>query len=623
MRGMSESDDWAAQVVQDLMTQGLSEYSEMTVIDRANEALIIEEQKKSEKNAYSDKDYLELGRITQAQYLLVGSITNAGGIYRLSLSVNDGTTNEIKASFNQSVSLEDIQNGNATNAALLKLLTSLGFTLSESEKAELSKKAVDSNQNASTVNLAKGMAAEARANTVEAMVYYAQSGEKEASIRYDKISTAISTGNIRDDVKNDIEARNSWLKVYADLQKLANTQAVSLNYDTNHGETETDYKTETVSIPFKYSYTISSDFLKIFKKIEKGLNKTGKREKWTIRDEVTGATSDFKIEIPIYQITFALKNSDGVALGKVTETLSNFELSQMLKDKSYVRSIEKEIVFEGVPYQKITDSLSLSVDEVIVYKRLHDWSSNLYDSKSDTLLAKNPPIRVNYDEKAAKMASLKGALDVDKAAEAIRGLTASSKIVLVGKMTREKAIEISKAVTECKAKIFLDLSALEYEEGSSNMDFSFGLLSTCNSLESITIRGDEPWTRFPYFYDCPALKEIVLKDIDDYVFSDGAIYRKDYYGNLTELHLVLPKTIESFVVADGVEEIGFDAFAYCKNLKSVTLPLSLKKIGSSAFEGCESLSEVKYAGTKKDWKKVNIDKEDNEFLINAAKKCIK
>ena len=75
-KGLTEADDWAAQVVQDLMTQGLCEYTEMTVIDRANESLVIEEQKRSERGEYSDSDYLEMGKITQAQYLLVGSIVH-------------------------------------------------------------------------------------------------------------------------------------------------------------------------------------------------------------------------------------------------------------------------------------------------------------------------------------------------------------------------------------------------------------------------------------------------------------------------------------------------------------------------------------------------------------------
>jgi len=88
--GLSDADSWAAQVIQDLMTTGFSTYTDMTVIDRSNEALVIEEQKRSEKGTYSDSDYLEMGKITQAQYLLVGKLTNAGGVYRLALNINKG-----------------------------------------------------------------------------------------------------------------------------------------------------------------------------------------------------------------------------------------------------------------------------------------------------------------------------------------------------------------------------------------------------------------------------------------------------------------------------------------------------------------------------------------------------
>ena len=194
-RGLTASDEWATQVIQDLMTTGFSTYTAMTVIDRSNEALVIEEQKRSERGTYSDADYLEMGKITQAQYLLVGSITNAGGVYRLALSVNDGVTNEIKASFNESVTLNDIQNGNATNMALLKLIPALGFELTSAELNILNQKATTAKsadqRTVSTVNLAKGMSAEANKNTVEALAYYASSMTKEAAIRYDQISVAV------------------------------------------------------------------------------------------------------------------------------------------------------------------------------------------------------------------------------------------------------------------------------------------------------------------------------------------------------------------------------------------------------------------------------------------------
>lgn len=49
------------------------------------------------------------------------------------------------------------------------------------------------------------------------------------------------------------------------------------------------------------------------------------------------------------------------------------------------------------------------------------------------------------------------------------------------------------------------------------------------------------------------------------------------------------------------------------NLEEVVIPLSAEKIPYSAFSGCASLSDVYYAGSVKDWKKVSVE-GSNETL---------
>lgn len=62
--------------------------------------------------------------------------------------------------------------------------------------------------------------------------------------------------------------------------------------------------------------------------------------------------------------------------------------------------------------------------------------------------------------------------------------------------------------------------------------------------------------------------------------------------------------LASVTILDGVTFIGDSAFADCKILESVEIPTSVKKISESAFYSCDNLKEVKYAGTKAQWKKV-------------------
>ena len=72
----------------------------------------------------------------------------------------------------------------------------------------------------------------------------------------------------------------------------------------------------------------------------------------------------------------------------------------------------------------------------------------------------------------------------------------------------------------------------------------------------------------------------------------------------------------SIVIPDYVDIIFGDAFDYCKNLKSVTLPKNIKKISRGAFSDCSKLKEVYYAGSEEQWNSITI-KDDNDPLLNA------
>lgn len=55
--------------------------------------------------------------------------------------------------------------------------------------------------------------------------------------------------------------------------------------------------------------------------------------------------------------------------------------------------------------------------------------------------------------------------------------------------------------------------------------------------------------------------------------------------------------VTSVVVPEGVEYLGWDAFAYCEDLKSVKLPSTLTEIDGCAFEGCLSLETLEIPET--------------------------
>lgn len=76
------------------------------------------------------------------------------------------------------------------------------------------------------------------------------------------------------------------------------------------------------------------------------------------------------------------------------------------------------------------------------------------------------------------------------------------------------------------------------------------------------------------------------------------------------------QSLTSIKIPDGVTSIDEAAFRFCESLKSVELPKSVSNISGDAFSGCDSLTDVYYSGSKTDWSKINIDK-NNDTLINA------
>ncbi len=121
-------------------------------------------------------------------------------------------------------------------------------------------------------------------------------------------------------------------------------------------------------------------------------------------------------------------------------------------------------------------------------------------------------------------------------------------------------------------------------------------LSELNLPDSITKIGDSA------FAECRSLKSIVLpKNI---TFIGREVFR--YCINL-----------ETAVLSGTITEIPYGTFNYCKKLNKVVIPASVTKIADTAFQSCNELKDVYYGGSKSDWEKVVIGK-DNEYLSKAT-----
>lgn len=85
------------------------------------------------------------------------------------------------------------------------------------------------------------------------------------------------------------------------------------------------------------------------------------------------------------------------------------------------------------------------------------------------------------------------------------------------------------------------------------------------------------------------------KENTEYSSKDGIVYSKD----MKTLISCSQSKSGKVVIADGVEEIRENAFAYCDMIESVHIPDSVERIGDNAFTNCDNLKSVVFGNSIK------------------------
>ena len=284
-KGLSENEQWLLSFIQGSITGDFSKYSAMTVIDRQNLDQILANQAEAASGIYSDDDYISIGHITNAQYIVLGNLTKTSeNNYILDFAVTEASSGERKASFPpQPCSYNELQNLSVIKNATEDKLNQLGIELTDSGKQALSYVNISS-LNAETA-LSKGITAQKNGTVVEALSYFYSAASfdnslKEVNSRLSKLSTTISSGSIGEGLRNDIQRRNEWITLLNEANAFFNEHLpYEIIYDPTLTQGAVDYHEESVNLSFNMVVKPTDGF-KIVQDIRNGLFKTGKVREW-------------------------------------------------------------------------------------------------------------------------------------------------------------------------------------------------------------------------------------------------------------------------------------------------------------------------------------------------------
>ena len=75
------------------------------------------------------------------------------------------------------------------------------------------------------------------------------------------------------------------------------------------------------------------------------------------------------------------------------------------------------------------------------------------------------------------------------------------------------------------------------------------------------------------------------------------------------------RNLQSIILSDKLEQIGYGGFAGCKKIKKIVIPKTVKKIEREAFMDCEDLSEVVFQG--------NPEEIGDDIFLRSNPKIVK
>ena len=202
---------------------------------------------------------------------------------------------------------------------------------------------------------------------------------------------------------------------------------------------------------------------------------------------------------------------------------------------------------------------------------------------------------------------------------------------LFGNCEKLQQIKIPDSVKILDGAVFSGCTSLSLVELGSVESIGTRAFASCTALEEIVLPDTLITIGVRAFYKS-GLKSIEIPDnVKDIVDADGGTVYGIGYASFDSC-----VNLETAKIGSGVTVIPSGAFGYCKSLKELYLPLSIKEIQGvylenlaplygHAFYYDDALQDIYYEGSEEQWKNIKIDYSlyeayvNNDALKNARK----
>ena len=228
------------------------------------------------------------------------------------------------ASFSGACTFNELDNLTGIRKASLDLLQKMGVVPTELTKTELTRAAAVSHVNAQTA-LAQGITAQHQGSTVAALTYYTEAvdfdaGIKEADQRLSTLSQKIESGNIAQNIRNDIQRREAWKSLLQEAADFYNIHPIfDIVINPNPTQGKTDYNKGTVELVYNMFLAPNASFKSLFT-ILVAYWDTGKANEWQLNDIIKKMVNPSEYDNNgckiIIDVQVELLNANGNSIGQ-------------------------------------------------------------------------------------------------------------------------------------------------------------------------------------------------------------------------------------------------------------------------------------------------------------------
>jgi len=367
--------------IQGLLNNNFNKFSAINLIDRQNLESIISEQNLSLNGRFSSEDFISIGNLTNAQYLLFGSIQRLSeNRYSLQLSITESSTGIRNASFMKEGTLAQLEGrADLLNEATADLLEQLGVQLTDAGKHQLLAGSISTVQ--SQTGLARGITAQSGGSEIEALFNYVQAVsfdplQLEALSRLNTLSTNIIGGTISQQIILDVQARDRWLDVFKETTRFFDEHPpFELHFDPNLIQIgETNFRRRTATLGMRIALEPSEAGFSALNALLEGLEKTGRRNAWgfsgwpllditprVARTTVLNGKRSFSCQVEV-----AIINENGRTLGtsKITLNTERINFTSGQKVITPPLSIYEVVRFQNIKVGDLTSALTIMIVSV-------------------------------------------------------------------------------------------------------------------------------------------------------------------------------------------------------------------------------------------------------------------